>query len=120
MLPSVLAKQLRQGLADYIETTFPMTNPTFRGSLARMLATKDSVFHEPYTAVRLPFRTAENAQIFLKPCIRVSRPTFISRRPMSDSAATMDAPRSSQRAPAAAQNGVLPLSNIGVLLSASR
>ncbi|NCB75135.1 MAG: DEAD/DEAH box helicase, partial [Clostridia bacterium] len=61
MLPSVLAKQLQQGLADYIETTFPMTNPTFRGSLGRMLKTPDSVFHEPYTAVRLPFRTAENA-----------------------------------------------------------
>ncbi len=61
MLPSVLAKQLQQGLADYIETTFPMTNPAFRGSLGRMLKTPDSVFHEPYTAVRLPFRTAENA-----------------------------------------------------------
>ena len=61
MLPSVLAKQLQQGLADYIETTFPMTNPAFRGSLGRMLSTPDSVFHEPYTAVRLPFRTAENA-----------------------------------------------------------
>lgn len=59
MLPSVLAGQLQEGLADYIETTFPMTNPTFEGSLKNMLASKDSVFHEPYVAVRLPFRLAD-------------------------------------------------------------
>ena len=60
MLPSVLAGQLQQGLEDYIKTTFPMTNPFFQGSLERLLATKDSVFHEPYVAVRLPFRIAED------------------------------------------------------------
>lgn len=59
MLPSILAGQLQQGLADYIKTTFPMTNPAFQGSLEKMLATKDSVFHEPYVAVRLPFRVAD-------------------------------------------------------------
>ena len=61
MIPSVLAKQLEQGLSDYIETTFPMTNPVFKESLRRMLETKGSVFHEPYIAVRLPFRTADDA-----------------------------------------------------------
>lgn len=59
MLPSILAGQLQQGLADYIKTTFPMTNPFFQGSLEKMLATKDSVFHEPYVSVRLPFRVAD-------------------------------------------------------------
>lgn len=60
MLPSILAGQLQQGLADYIKTTFPMNNPAFHGSLEKMLATKDSVFHEPYVAVRLPFRVADD------------------------------------------------------------
>ena len=59
MLPSILAKQLEKGIGDYIETTFPMTNDPFRGSIKRMLETGDSVYHEPYVAVRLPFRTAE-------------------------------------------------------------
>lgn len=59
MLPSVLAGQLQQGLTDYIKTTFPMTNPAFQGSLERMIETKDSVFHEPYFSVRLPFRIAD-------------------------------------------------------------
>ena len=59
MLPSVLAKQLQQGLSDYIETTFPMSNYAFKGSLSRMLNTRNAVFREPYIAVRLPFRVAE-------------------------------------------------------------
>ena len=59
MLPSILARQLQQGLADYIKTTFPMTNPAFRGSLEKMLETKGSVFHDPYISVRLPFRIAD-------------------------------------------------------------
>lgn len=59
MLPSILAKQLQQGLSDYIETTFPMTNPAFQGSLKGMLETPNAVFREPYVAVRLPFRAAE-------------------------------------------------------------
>ncbi len=58
MLPSILAKQLQKGIGDYIETTFPMTNEPFKGSVEKMLANKGSVYHEPYVAVRLPFRVA--------------------------------------------------------------
>lgn len=59
MLPSILAKQLEKGIGDYIETTFPMTNAPFKGSLRKLLQEKGAVFHEPYLAARLPFRTAE-------------------------------------------------------------
>ena len=59
MLPTILAKQLQDGICDYIRTTFPMTNEPFKGSINKLLATKDSVYHAPYTAVRLPFRVAE-------------------------------------------------------------
>ncbi|NLC25344.1 MAG: DEAD/DEAH box helicase, partial [Fastidiosipila sp.] len=59
MLPSILAEQLQRGISDYIETTFPMSNEPFRGSLQNMLQTKSSVFHEPYIAVQLPFRVAD-------------------------------------------------------------
>ena len=60
MLPSILAWQLKQGLSDYIKTTFPMTTPSFSGSIPRLLETKDSVFHEPYISVRLPFRIGDD------------------------------------------------------------
>ena len=46
MLPSILAKQLQKGIGDYIETTFPMTNEPFKGSVEKMLANKGSVYHE--------------------------------------------------------------------------
>ena len=59
MLPSILAKQLEKGIGDYIKTTFPITNQPFKGSIQKLLETKDSVYHEPYVAVRLPFRVAE-------------------------------------------------------------
>ena len=63
MIPSVLAGQIQQGLKDYIETTFPITNMTFKDSLKRMLDEPKKVFHEPYVAVRLPFRVAENEEL---------------------------------------------------------
>ena len=59
MLPSILARQYQEGLIDYIDTSFPITNSVFKDSLRNMLKTKDAVFHEPYVAVRLPFRVYE-------------------------------------------------------------
>ena len=60
MLPSILARQLQEGLSDYIKTTFPMTTPSFIGSIPNLLKTKDAVLREPYVSVRLPFRVADD------------------------------------------------------------
>ena len=73
MLPSILAKQLEKGIGDYIETTFPMTNAPFKGSLRKMLETRDSVYHEPYVSVRLPFRVAES----MPTCFEAIHPAYI-------------------------------------------
>ena len=35
MLPSVLVGQIQQGLADYIDTTFPITNLVFKQSYGK-------------------------------------------------------------------------------------
>lgn len=64
MLPSILAKQLEKGIGDYIETTFPMINEPFKGSIEKMVGTKDAVYHEPYVAVHLPFRIGEKVDRF--------------------------------------------------------
>ena len=64
MLPSILSRQLEKGLNDYIEATFPMTNDCFKGSIKKLLDTKDSVYHEPYVAVKMPFRTSEEEDKF--------------------------------------------------------
>ena len=73
MLPSILAKQLQKGIGDYIETTFPMTNEPFKGSVQNLLATKDSVYHEPYIAVRLPFRVASE----MPTCFEAIHPEYL-------------------------------------------
>ena len=73
MLPSILAKQLEKGIGDYIETTFPMTNEPFKGSIQKMLETKDSVYHEPYVSVRLPFRVADK----MPSCFEAIHPAYL-------------------------------------------
>ena len=72
MIPSILAKQLKNGIADYIETTFPMTNAPFRGSVRAFLDTKDAVYHEPYVSVRLPFRDVNE----MPDCFEAIHPPF--------------------------------------------
>lgn len=57
MIPSVVAEQLRQGLADYIKTTFPFANEPFKSSFPEYLNKDKSFCQEPYTAIRLPFRS---------------------------------------------------------------
>ena len=73
MLPSILAKQLEKGIGDYIETTFPMTNAPFKGSLTNMLAAKDALYHDPYIAVRLPFRVAKE----MPTCFEAVHPAYL-------------------------------------------
>ena len=48
MIPSVLAGQVRQGIEDFLRTTFPITNPFFEGCLDRLLAQPGEVFRGPY------------------------------------------------------------------------
>ena len=84
MLPSILAKQLQKGLGDYIETTFPMTNEPFKGSVQKMLANKGSVYHEPYIAVSLPFRVAAEMPTCFEEFILHIFLMCISKKPLRD------------------------------------
>ncbi len=68
MIPSILANQLRQGLKDYIETTFPISTPGFQGAVQRFLDTPEMVFRDPYISVHLPFRVSDAGQDRF-PCI---------------------------------------------------
>ena len=73
MLPSILAKQLEKGIGDYMETTFPMTNAPFKGSIQDLLATRGGVYLEPFVSVRLPFRVAEE----MPPCFEAIHPAYL-------------------------------------------
>ncbi len=58
MIPSIMEARFREGLTDYVETTYPITSEVFRDSLSSFLARPDAFFHEPYVSVKLPFRVA--------------------------------------------------------------
>ena len=45
MLPSILARRLKEGFIDHVETLFPMATPGFAGAIRRMLDQKGSFFH---------------------------------------------------------------------------
>lgn len=50
-----------------------MTNEPFKGSVEKMLANKGSVYHEPYVAVRLPFRVAAE----MPTCFEAIHPAYL-------------------------------------------
>ncbi|MCK8601856.1 DEAD/DEAH box helicase [Desulfoferrobacter suflitae] len=56
MIPSVLAKQFRQGVEDFLKTTFPVSTPFFHGIIDRLLAEQEGVFKGPFLSIQLPFR----------------------------------------------------------------
>lgn len=58
MIPSIMAARFREGLKDYMETSYPIASPVFEQSLSEFLSRKDAFFHEPYVSVKLPFRVA--------------------------------------------------------------
>jgi DEAD/DEAH box helicase domain-containing protein len=60
MLPSILARQIKEGLIEYINAVYPITTDIFADSMQQILQDKDLVFHNPYVTVKLPFRPAEN------------------------------------------------------------
>jgi len=46
MIPSILSQQLRQGVEDFLRTTFPVSTPFFHGIIDRLLADSESEVHE--------------------------------------------------------------------------
>lgn len=60
MIPSVLASRFRDSLIEYMDASYPITTPAFRGSVRRFMERENNFFHEPYISVKLPFRVAEH------------------------------------------------------------
>lgn len=57
MQPLIVAQQLAQGVADFLQTAFPSTTPGFAGMIERFLAQPDALFKGPHLTVPLPFRS---------------------------------------------------------------
>jgi len=56
MIPSILSQQLKQGVEDFLKTTFPVSTPFFHGVVDDLLSEDDKVFKGPYLSIQLPFK----------------------------------------------------------------
>lgn len=59
MIPPILARQLQQGMKDYFKATYPFANEPFKSSFERFTSDSGSLYLEPYTSIKLPFRSAD-------------------------------------------------------------
>jgi ATP-dependent helicase YprA (DUF1998 family)/Zn-finger nucleic acid-binding protein len=59
LLPSAQAREIRDGLLDYLTTTFALADPDARLALAEFLSDREhGIFKGPFLRLRLPFRPA--------------------------------------------------------------
>ncbi|MFM1843296.1 MAG: hypothetical protein RLZZ490_2038, partial [Cyanobacteriota bacterium] len=60
MIPSVVASQIKNCVADYLRTTFQPTTPGFTDFIDRFLATPDQLYKGPYINIGLPFQPSNH------------------------------------------------------------
>lgn len=56
LLPSIVESQIRQGVMDYLRTTFPITTPLFSRMLEGFIEEPGRLFKGPFLSLALPFR----------------------------------------------------------------
>jgi DEAD/DEAH box helicase domain-containing protein len=59
VIPSVVARQVRETVLDYLRTTFALSDPDFERCLFDFLDGDTGLFRGPFLDIRLPFRTAD-------------------------------------------------------------
>ena len=58
MIPSIVARQTRETVLDYLRTTFSLSDHEAESTLFSFLDSRAGMFRGPYLDVRLPFRKA--------------------------------------------------------------
>lgn len=58
MLPSIVARELQDGLKHFLSTAFPSTTPAFQGVMEDFLNREQALCKGPWLEVKLPFRPA--------------------------------------------------------------
>ncbi|MFW6221960.1 MAG: DEAD/DEAH box helicase, partial [Fibrobacterota bacterium] len=56
MIPSIIDQQIREGVRDYVRTTYPVTTKLFSNLVEGLLTDEDRMFKGPYIGLDLPFR----------------------------------------------------------------
>ncbi len=68
MIPSLLAREVRASVLDYLRTTFAFSDETFEKALFDFLESERGLFKGPYLDIRLPFRRGSREEIPLEFC----------------------------------------------------
>ncbi|MEI6148754.1 MAG: DEAD/DEAH box helicase, partial [bacterium] len=58
MLPTVIGREIEEGIKSFLRSTFPSSTPSFEHTLETFLNEPGRVFKGPYYGLRLPFRPA--------------------------------------------------------------
>ncbi|MCP4150869.1 MAG: DEAD/DEAH box helicase, partial [bacterium] len=58
MIPTVLAGQMKQGVEDFLDTTFPISTPHFHNLIRNFLSKEGNLFKGPFLSILLPFITS--------------------------------------------------------------
>lgn len=77
MIPIVMARHIREGLVDYLETTYPMANKPFQGSIRRLAEAHDGLTLDPFVSVKLPFRVGDRADFPFSDCLHPAYDPYI-------------------------------------------
>ena len=82
LLPTIQSQSIRDGLSDYLKTTFALTDTSVQDALGRFLDDpQHGMFSGPYLRSRMPFRPARKAGAMHSTTTRDSRPMAIRRLP---------------------------------------
>jgi DEAD/DEAH box helicase domain-containing protein len=63
MLPTVISREVEEGIKSFLRTTFPPSTPAFEHTLDAFLSEPGQVFKGPYFSLRLPFRPAPSDRL---------------------------------------------------------
>lgn len=63
MLPTVISREVEEGIKSFLRTTFPPSTPAFDHTLETFLSEPGQVFKGPYYSLRLPFRPAPPGEL---------------------------------------------------------
>jgi len=77
MIPSVLATQVKQGLEDFLRTTYPPEDPFFENILENFFKEPNTLFRGPFLSLKLPFRPGTGKAASLYPEIPMKFPPYL-------------------------------------------
>ncbi|MCR5833161.1 MAG: DEAD/DEAH box helicase [Selenomonadaceae bacterium] len=80
MLPSVLTRQMSEGLFEYFVTSFPTSEEPFVGAAEEAAQATDLLNHAAYISLKLPFRPSQEAAQYFEGVILPNKPYIHQER----------------------------------------